>query len=98
MFRGVKNYKDVGRVISVNGDTGKMMRLIFLLIITIGKINKVDKISTKLFDSFYPIGSSYIFLESNVWDDEECNRYIGTDTTIVPPLLVPEEGMSSSSY
>lgn len=51
VFRGVKNYKDVGRVISVNGDT-----------------------------------------ETNVWDNEECNRYIGTDTTIVPPLLLPEDG------
>lgn len=52
VFRGVKNYKDVGRVISVNGDT-----------------------------------------ETNIWDSEECNRFIGTDTTIVPPLLLPEEGM-----
>lgn len=37
VFRGVKNYKDVGRVISVNGDTGKMMIFIFLLINSNGK-------------------------------------------------------------
>lgn len=37
VFRGVKNYKDVGRVISVNGDTGTMIIFVFLFINSNGK-------------------------------------------------------------
>lgn len=29
VYRGKKNYKDVGRVISVNGDTGEMSEFFF---------------------------------------------------------------------
>lgn len=30
--------------------------------------------------------------ETDVWDGEECNAYVGTETTIVPPLIDDNEG------
>lgn len=31
------------------------------------------------------------FAEPDAWDGEECNQYIGTDTTIIPALLAEDE-------
>lgn len=35
--------------------------------------------------------SLMIFIESDAWDGDECNQYIGTDTTIIPALMTPDE-------
>lgn len=52
VFRGKKNSPDMGRVVSVNGET-----------------------------------------EMDVWNDDECNQYQGTDSTIFPPYLNKHEGI-----
>lgn len=50
MFRGYKNYRDLGRVVSFDGET-----------------------------------------ELDAWptidDDDSCNKYVGTDSTVFPPLV-----------
>lgn len=28
----------------------------------------------------------------NAWDDDECDTYVGTDSTIFPALMTKEEG------
>lgn len=30
---------------------------------------------------------------SDMGEDNECNKFVGTDNTIVPPLLSPEQGL-----
>lgn len=52
VFRGIKNYKDLGRVVSFNGET-----------------------------------------EMDYWEGEECNNYMGTDSTIFPPFMTKEQGI-----
>ncbi|XP_055299621.1 sensory neuron membrane protein 1-like [Sitodiplosis mosellana] len=52
VYRGKKNYRDLGRVISFNGET-----------------------------------------EMNAWDEDECNTYVGTDSTIFPAFMSKEEGI-----
>lgn len=32
-----------------------------------------------------------ISIESDAWSVDECNEYIGTDTTIIPALMTPDE-------
>lgn len=45
-----------------------------------------------------------ISIESDMWNsadgesDNECNKFVGTDNTIVPPLLSPEEGSMLFSF
>lgn len=31
--------------------------------------------------------------ETDIWDNDECNAYNGTDATILPPLLDPNDGL-----
>lgn len=31
--------------------------------------------------------------EMSVWDEDECNQYVGTDSTIFPPFMNPADGI-----
>lgn len=33
--------------------------------------------------------------ESDVWDEDECNEYVGTDSTIIPGFMSEDEGAFS---
>ncbi|XP_072748130.1 sensory neuron membrane protein 1-like [Anoplolepis gracilipes] len=57
VLRGIKNYKDVGRVVEWDGQT--------------------------ILD---------------VWPEEHCNAFNGTDATIFPPLLGPDDNIVSFGY
>lgn len=32
----------------------------------------------------------------NTWDEDECNTYVGTDSTIFPSFMNPENGTSTN--
>lgn len=78
VYRGKKNYKDTGRVVSFNGETGKQ-RDVF-----IGMFEMIFEISIIL-DIFSSI-------EMNTWDEDECNTYVGTDSTIFPAFMSKDDG------
>lgn len=77
VLRGKKNHKDLGRLLAYNGDTGKI-------------VVKNSCFCGILFKHFF--STFAIVLESNAWDADECNEFVGTDTTIVPPMIEPEKG------
>ncbi|KAL7019297.1 hypothetical protein ACKWTF_011068 [Chironomus riparius] len=52
ILRGIRDIKDLGRVVKINGDN-----------------------------------------QLSVWDGDECNRLRGTDSTIFPPFLEPDDGL-----
>lgn len=45
--------------------------------------------------SCYPFHSFLDIFEkaTDIWDGDECNAYNGTDATILPPLIRPEDGI-----
>lgn len=55
--RGIKNYKEVGRVLEWAGKPAL-----------------------------------------DIWPDDHCNQYNGTDTTIFPPLFGPEDDITTFAY
>lgn len=77
VYRGKKNHKDLARLIAYNGDTGKFTFLF--------------SYSETFFQQFTNKQLCCV-LESDAWDEDECNQFVGTDTTIIPPLIAPEKG------
>lgn len=75
VYRGKKNYKDTGRVVSFNGETGKQIH-VFIGIIEIYEIYIISSLS----------------IEMNTWDEDECNTYVGTDSTIFPAFMSKDDG------
>lgn len=69
--RGVKDIKDMGRILSVNNVRWDSQLFLASLIAL-----HLSKISTQ-----------------SVWDGDECNKFVGTDSTVFPPFLKPEEGI-----
>lgn len=80
--RGKKNYKDVGRVLSIHGQPGRYRFMLFFYIFFPHSIN-----------SEYLLTFLKFKIEFDTWDGDECNAYKGTDATILPPLVTPEEGL-----
>lgn len=81
VYRGKKNHKDLARLIAYNGDTGKFTFLF--------------SFSETFFQQFTNKQLCCV-LESDAWDEDECNQFVGTDTTIIPPLIAPEKGNGGS--
>lgn len=45
-----------------------------------------------LFPSIQSIAVCH-FAANDIWDGDECNAFNGTDATIIPPLIKPEDGV-----
>lgn len=75
VYRGKKDHKDVGRVISFNGETGKFQHF---------WINYNNRLLQIVF---------FIDIESSAFEDDECKKFRGTDTTIFPSFLAKEDGL-----
>lgn len=80
MYRGKKDYRDTGRVISFNGDAGKQFTPFSILGRHFHDISIVSLHDLK-------------FIEMDYYDGEECNTFVGTDSTIFPAFLPLDEGI-----
>lgn len=87
VYRGKKNSADVGRVISFNGDTGET-NLLFgpLISITRHFYRKLNDFACLLLFFFF------WKTELNAWDEDECNTFVGTDSTVFPAMQIHHEG------
>lgn len=51
-----------------------------------------DKKNNKLINQIIIVFKRFISIEMDAWDGDECNQYVGTDSTIFPPFMSKEEG------
>lgn len=85
MLRGKKDYRDTGKVIGLNGDPGQnLILLIFICVMTSKRISS--------FDFLLRFCVHVSIEELNYYDEDECNTFIGTDSTVFPAFLPLDEG------
>lgn len=101
VYRGKKNYRDVGRVIEFNEDDGnfpsyftKQLSILITYAISNG-IFHIKRINSLYFFFLIHENLRVIAEEMSIYDDDECNKYYGTDQTVFPAFMNPDDGVGA---